>query len=207
MPGLLLPPQAEPRWRPAGRIPNYRLGHRERTWLLDDSSLTRRIVANNPGHFRVQRLRQEWVTPLPSERRLLDIPLRQRALVREVILQVDDVPLVFARSLFPVSSLTGELRHLRQLRNRPLGAILFRMPGMQRSPFEVARIDGNSSYLPHSLQQPASAWGRRSCFDIGGRQLLVSEVFLQAFRPWPAELPVHRSQHGKVNAAILRSKQ
>ncbi|WP_157976675.1 chorismate--pyruvate lyase family protein [Parahaliea mediterranea] len=207
MPGCLLPPQAEPQWRPAGRIPNYRLGHRERAWLLDDGSLTRRIIANNPGQFRVQRLRQEWVTPLPSERRLLGLPLRQRALVREVILQVDDVPLVFARSLIPVSSLTGELRHLRQLRNRPLGAILFRMPGMQRSPFEVARIGGNSSYLPSFLRQTDSTWGRRSCFDLQGRQLMVSEVFLQAFSPWQAEMPVHRSQHGKVNAAILRSKQ
>ena len=78
---------------------------------------------------------------------------------------------------------------------------------MRRSPFELARMAGDSDYLPPSLQQEQAAWGRRSRFEIGGKGLLVSEVFLRAFSPWPAVLPLHRSQRGKVNAAILRSTQ
>lgn len=200
-------PQGEPRWRPATQFANHQLASRDRAWLLDDGSLTGRLIASHSGHFGVRRLRQEWVTPRPSERRLLAIPLRQRALVREVVLTIDDRPLVFARSLFPVSSLSGELRHLRQLRNRALGAILFRFPQMHRSPFELATISGDNRYLPEFLRQREAAWGRRSCFEIDGRRLMVSEVFLQNFRPWRALLPVHRSQRGKVSAAILRPKQ
>jgi chorismate--pyruvate lyase len=115
--------------------------------------------------------------------------------------------MVFARSVFPVSSLTGELAHLRRLQNRSLGAILFGHPLMRRSPFEIALMAGDSDYLPAELHQDAPAWGRRSRFDIGGRCVMVSEVFLQAFSPWDAVLPIHRSQRGRVNAAIAHAKQ
>ena len=96
---------------------------------------------------------------------------------------------------------------LRRLRNSSLGAILFQHPGMRRSPFELARLPGESDYLPPSLRQVQPAWGRRSRFEIGGRDLMVSEIFLQPFTPWPAVLPVHRTQRGRVNAAILRTNR
>lgn len=209
MTGTIHPQYAasEPRWRPAAHFANADLPAATRAWLLDDGSLTGRLIASGAGHFSVNRLRQCWQTPRPSEQRLLGIVPRQRALVREVMLMIDATPVVFARSVFPASSLTGELRHLRQLRNRALGAILFRYTGMHRSPFEIARMAGDSAYLPTFLHQPEPAWGRRSCFDIDGKRLLVSEVFLRHFRPWRALLPVHRSQRGKVSAAILRPKQ
>jgi chorismate--pyruvate lyase len=35
----------------------------------------------------------------------------------------------------------------------------------------------------------------------------VSEVFLKDFSPWSAVLPVHRTQRGKVSAAIVGPKQ
>ena len=78
---------------------------------------------------------------------------------------------------------------------------------MHRSPFELARVPGNSDYLPPALHQDAPAWGRRSRFDITGKALLVSEVFLEGFSPWPALLPVHRSQRGRVDAALGRAGQ
>jgi chorismate--pyruvate lyase len=137
----------------------------------------------------------------------LGLPLRQRALVREVLLQLDGRPVVFARSVFPVDSLSGPLGHLRKLHNRPLGAILFRHPGMQRSPFEVVRVAGDSTYLAPAIRQREPAWARRSCFAVDGKRLLVSEVFLQQFRPWSALLPLHRSRRGTVSAAIVPAKQ
>ena len=126
---------------------------------------------------------------------------RQVAIIREVALQQGPLTVVFARSVLPISSLTGRLAHLRRLRNRPLGAILFSHPGMRRTPFELALIQGHSNYLPGALHQGTPAWGRRSCFDLGGKRLMVSEVFLQGFRPWPAVMPVHRTQRGRVTTA------
>jgi chorismate--pyruvate lyase len=197
----------EPVWRPVEHYTSATLAADVRVWLTDNGSLTGQLVASGQGEFRVQRLYQGWEVPLPSERRLLDLPPRQLALVREVALLLDSNAVVFARSIFPISSLVGSLAHLRRLHNTSLGAILFKLPGMHRSPFELARMAGNSDYLPLGLQQSEPAWGRRSRFQIGGKKLMVSEVFLQAFTPWPAALSLHRTQRGKVSAAFRAPTQ
>lgn len=196
---------AEPRWRPVERYLAHELPHGSRRWLVDDGSLTARLISLQRGVFSVQRLYQGWQVPLPSERRLLDLDERQIALVREVALRVGDTTMVFARSVFPHSSLTGSLGHLRRLQNRSLGAILFKHPGMHRCPFELARIPGDSPYLPAQFHQRDAAWGRRSRFELERAKLMVSEVFLDAFTPWPSTLPVHRSQRGRVTS--LRAGQ
>lgn len=197
----------EPLWRPVKQLTSGELPPACRAWLLDDGSLTGRLIDLNLGEFRVQRLYQGWEVPLASEQRLLDIPQRQLAIVREVALQLAGNTVVFARSVLPISSLTGSLAHLRRLQNKPLGAILFKHAGMRRSPFELARIGGDNEYIPTPLRQDTPAWCRRSRFEIDSRALMVSEVFLQGFRPWPAVLPVHRTQRGKVSAVIVRPKQ
>jgi chorismate--pyruvate lyase len=193
--------QREPTWQPERQYTASTLPPAMRYWLLDDGSLTNRLTVVGQGDFAVQRLAQSWQVPMPSEQRLLGLPLRQIALIREVALLVRGEPVVFARSVFPVSSLAGELAHLRKLQNRSLGSILFRHRGMHRSPFELAYIPGDSDYLPTHLHQREPAWGRRSRFAIAGKSLMVSEVFLKGFTPWPDVLPVHRSQRGTVEAA------
>lgn len=192
------PISSEPRWRPTRQYTTATLPPACRHWLLDDSSLTLRLIALNLGAFKVQRLYQGWQRPLLTESALLDVPPQQNALVREVGLMLADKTVVFARSVFPASSLVGDLAHLRYLRNKSLGSILFSHPGMRRSPFELARMAGDCAYLPPQLQQELPAWGRRSRFVIGGRKLMVSEVFLQEFTPWASALPVHRARRGNI---------
>jgi chorismate--pyruvate lyase len=191
----------EPHWRPATRYTATELAPKLRTWLIDNGSLTERLMSCRRGDFSVQRLYQGWEVPLPSERALLGLPQRQLALVREVALRLGADAVVFARSVFPFSSLTGELAHLRRLENKSLGAILFKHPGMRRRPFELAFMAGDCGYLPPVLHQPTPAWGRRSRFDIAGKPLLVSEVFLESFSPWRTRLPLHRSQRGKTSVS------
>ena len=70
---------------------------------------------------------------------------------------------------------------------------------MRRSPFEVARLEGGSDYLPAELRQPGEAWGRRSRFTIEDRDLMVSEIFLPCFKPWPTLSAPHRSLRGRIN--------
>ena len=64
----------------------------------------------------------------------------------------------------------------------------------------------NGGGLPPTLQQSGDAWARRSRFTIENKALLVSEVFLDKFSPWPRALPVHRSQRGTVSSAMLHPK-
>lgn len=199
--------QHEPDWYPVDWYTAGQLPSGNRYWLLDNGSLTSRLMENCRGNFSVQRLYQGWQVPLLSEQRLLSLPPRQLALVREVVLRDGDIPIVFARSVFPLDCLRGKLRHLRRLQNKPLGEILFKSPGMHRSPFELAKITSDSDYLPSAMQDQGFAWGRRSRFVVDNKALMVSEVFLPAFQPWPGISPVHRTQRGKVNAANAASKQ
>ena len=196
-----------PVWHPVQHFTAGQLPQKNRYWLLDDGSLTSRLMAASAGQFAVQRLYQGWQVPLPSERRLLAIPARELALIREVTLFNAGAAVVYASSVFPLSCLTGSLGHLRGLQNKPLGAILFKHPGMHRSPFELSELAGDCDYLPAALHQKESAWGRRSRFNIAGKSLMVSEVFLHNFTPWPNMAPVHRTQRGKVSAANYSTKK
>ncbi|MEE4278890.1 MAG: chorismate lyase [Halieaceae bacterium] len=187
-------------WRPQERVPGPLLAP-VRRWLLDDGSLTQHLV-NTGRRFSVDRWAQHFAAPTLDERRLLQMGTREHAMVRQVVLCLDEQPVVFARSVFPVSSLRGPLKHLRRLSNQSLGAFLFARPDMRRSPFELALMAGDSSYLPLTLHQRAPAWARRSCFVVDGKPLLVSEVFLSGFRGWPAVMPLHRSRRGQVDVTI-----
>jgi chorismate--pyruvate lyase len=197
--------QQPPRWYRQEQIHGPLLA-RDRCWLLDDGSLTQHLI-DTGRQFSLSRLSQRWEQPLAQERRLLCMGQRERALVRRVALRLDGEVVVFARSVFPVSSLTGPLLRLRSLASQSLGSFLFAQTDMRRSPFEIARLPGNSSYLPARLRQDAPAWARRSCFVVAGRPLLVSEVFLEGFPHWRSPMPLHRSRRGQVDAAIGRAKQ
>ncbi len=152
-------------------------------WLLDNGSLTKRLVRASGGQFRVKVLNQQWQQPRFSERRLLDMGSRETSIVREVLLLCFNEPWVFARSVIPARSVRGHLRQLRKLSDSSLGAMLFSDPSMQRHPFELALIDGNSPQLPTSLHSAQNIWGRRCRFELAGHPLMVSEIFLPTFRP------------------------
>ena len=197
----------EPRWRPEGLYARGVLPPNLRRWLTDNGSLTTRLMASGQGQFSVKRLYQGWEVPLYSERQLLALPPRQIALVREVALLLDNSAVVYARSIFPITSLNGRLAHLRRLQNKSLGAFLFKQAGMRRSPFELSHMPGNSDYLPEDLRQVEPAWGRRCRFEISGKRLMVSEVFLKAFTPWRSAPSMHRTQRGKISTAFMSLTQ
>ncbi len=152
-------------------------------WLLNEGSLTQYLIEKSGGDFEVVRIAQSWQSPYPSERALLGLRDRQWALVREVALHCHGQAWVYARSVLPVTTLTGPLRHLRRLRNESLGSLLFQDPHLKRGPFEIVQLPASSSYIHPSLRQPQPAWARRSRFCLYGRPLSVSEVFLKQFQP------------------------
>lgn len=150
-------------------------------WLLDSGSLTAKLIKLSGGEFSVQVLRQVYTRASRSEALALGIGFHERCLIREVILRGHKQPWVFARSVLPLRSLTGSLRHLRKQGNRPLGAFLFSQPQLKRSPIALALISRHHAYLPEDLSGDAQVWGRRSIFSIANKPLLVSEVFLPGF--------------------------
>lgn len=165
-------------WRDSRRWSRLELAPGARRWLLDEGSLTARLVEASGGSFRVRVLAQGWQAPLPGERRALGLRTGSRALVREVLLECAGVPWVYARSILPAAALDGELRHLRRFGARSLGALLFANPRLERGGFEIAAVQPADPLLPRAIAPRHALWGRRSVLRLGGRVLLVQEVFL-----------------------------
>lgn len=172
----------ESNWQHLRRYHAAQLPCGTREWLLDQGSLTQRLIKRSQGHFGVQLISHSWQQPRLTEARLLGMGHREQAIIREVVLQCFNQPWVFARSVIPASSLNGHLRQLRQLKTRPLGAILFKDPSMRRQPFQLASINGNDPQIPEQLHQSEKLWGRRCRFELAGKPIMVSEIFLPGFK-------------------------
>lgn len=158
------------------------------SWLDDRGSLTKRLMDYCPGQFSVRVLSQQWITPQVEEARLLGVPRRQLALLRQVQLLCDDMVCVYARSIIPLSTLKGKHMRLKRLGDRPLGGYLFAQPNLKRSHQHIARIVKKDPLfkiaLPENEPNCDQVWGRRSLFSMGRKSLLVSEFFLPAlFEP------------------------
>jgi chorismate--pyruvate lyase len=154
------------------------------TWLKDPASLTRRVTEACAGKFSVRVRFQGWGGASNSETHLLHLGSREACLVREVELLCDGEPQVFARTLMPASSLKGAARQLAQLRNKPLGKVLFADPHTRRKQLQIARfLPQHSAFqtaVSHLSAVPAELWGRRTLFLYAGKPILVNEVFLPA---------------------------
>lgn len=150
------------------------------SWLLDPNSLTARLK-KHCHQFRVELLGQQ-VEHCQAHESVADIPAGEKVLVREVLLYCDDKPQIFARSLLPLSSLTGEEQALTNLGTQSLGQVLFNNPSLERKVIDVATFDINSSVgkLAQDLQLnfTHTLWGRRSIFMLENKPLMVAEVFL-----------------------------
>jgi chorismate--pyruvate lyase len=153
-------------------------------WLIDDGSLTRKLVALSKDQFEVQVLRQEVATPGAAEANALKMTQQTPVMIREVVLKGRGRPWVFARSILPMTTMTGRLAGLRTLSNQPLGELLFQDPSMTREPLEAACLPARILSVPAALAAgDEPLWARRSVFFLDQKPLLVSEVFLSEFKP------------------------
>jgi len=169
-PSRLLDPELH--WQPAHRVAvPAGIGR----WLADSGSLTRRL--QRFGRFSVTPLSQCIARPRPAEALMLGQPPQQRMLIREVLLNLDDTAVVFARSILPLASLQGANRVLGHMARRSLGAELFRAPAAERRAVWLARVPQHR--LPVAVTE--HCWGRQSLFYKRGQPLLVAEVFLPNF--------------------------
>lgn len=180
------------RWH---RLLPARLPHR--AWLAADGSLTQRL-RDASSRFEVFRLAQrrggacsdevDCVRPVAGGQPRRGAPRDRAVLSREVLLACDGVPVVYAHSVIDAAALRGRWRWLAGLGNRPLGEALFRDPQVRRGPLRFRQLRApDRRYLgaaaelsARGLPVPRTLWARRSVFGAGGRQLLVTEVFLPA---------------------------
>jgi chorismate--pyruvate lyase len=192
-PMTALPPAAgpfryhpDPVWKPRGRIRQGQLPADLRPWLLDTASLTQRVISICSGQFSVRVLSQRWTRPMRNECLRLGMQAGGHALVRQVELLCNDVPLVYARTVIPRSTLRGRAQRLAKLGSRSLGATLFADPAMRRSELELVRLSKRDALFARLVDldhaKADCLWGRRSVFTLSGKPLLVSEIFLPEIR-------------------------
>lgn len=153
------------------------------SWVCSDSSLTVKIKELGSA-FSVELLNQVD-KPLTREVKSLLSVDDDSALFREVLLKQADMPLVYAQTIMPDSTVTGTESMLSALGNQSLGQVLFQSPQAQRSHIEFSIVQSNSQlgqYIELQLQQPIQqvCYIRRSVFQLNGKPLLVCECFLPA---------------------------
>jgi chorismate lyase len=158
-----------------------------RRWLRAPGSLSRRLSAH--GRFEVQTLSEGVARLLPGERHGM-CSASGRYWVREVILRVDGVPMVWARSVTPFRATCGPWRAVRQLGTRPLAQLLFDDPAIVRSALRSEWHGRGATWH----RRASAAWraarciawpssvvaGRSSSFVRRGMPLRVFEAFSPA---------------------------
>lgn len=151
-----------------------------RGWLFDASSLTAKLIRHGAGDFHVELLSQEIRRPTQDEAEILNIKNGRYALIRQVHLCCKGKPVVYARTVIPLSTLTGAERSYGNLGSRPLGAMLFADRSMRREEVMVTQLSPEHDLYEKTGAQVELVWGRRSVFRVGGKPLLVSEYYLPA---------------------------
>jgi chorismate--pyruvate lyase len=154
-----------------------------RAWLVDQGSLTQRIIARC-NDFSVQNVSLRRACAYGDEFAL--VGRRQHSLLRDVKLCCAGNPVVYAHSVLPYASMVGAWVRLRRLGNQPLGAALFVNPKVYRESLRFRRLDGRHplwvAAVGHMVEPPPSLWARRSVFVLASKRILVTEVFLPAIK-------------------------
>ncbi len=157
-----------------------------RVWLEDPGSVTSRMRGACRGEFSLSVVAQKKARPFGQEARVLKLPPARLAVVRQVLLCCAGVPWIFARSVIPVSMIRGCNRRLAHLGSKPLGEVLFALPGLVRHQVQIAPLCANPAMRQALIdavdENPSGAWLRRSVFLLNNDPLLINEVFLSNIR-------------------------
>ncbi|MDN6319556.1 MAG: chorismate lyase [Marinobacter sp.] len=174
-PGLIIPPTDWYLSLAAAGLRNSCVHGPARYWLQVEGSFTRALQKQCISSFHVEVQREGFATPTLEEARRLQIPMRQRAWIREVRLCGDGTPWALARTVIPLSCLTGKGRRLLHLGNKPLGAYLFSNQSWHRGPLETG-LCHHQDHRTSTSDMPEIA--RRSLFSSKNNALLVGEYLL-----------------------------
>lgn len=134
-------------------------------WLLLEDSMTKRFEQQGKT-VTVKLIQEGFVTPeLIAEERAL-LPAEPRYWLREIILCADGEPWLAGRTVVPESTLSGPEMALQRLGKTPLGRYLFTSSTLTRDFIDIGRHE--------------QLWGRRSRLRLGGKPLMLTELFLPA---------------------------
>ncbi len=152
-----------------------------RWWLQHRESLTR-LIQLRCQQFRVEPVFQRLATACIDELAIMNLRRLEQAMVREVYLYGDDMPVVFAHSVIKKAHLQGAWRSLSRLGNQSLGMMLFSNPLICRTTFSFKKLKFGHPLYDRACRKlesrPTCLWARRSLFALQRQPIMVTEVFL-----------------------------
>jgi chorismate--pyruvate lyase len=134
-------------------------------WLLLEDSMTKRFEQQGKK-VSVTLIQEGFVTASDIAPERAQLPEEARYWLREIILCADGEPWLAGRTVVPESTLSGPEMALQTLGNTPLGRYLFTSSALTRDFIEIGRHE--------------QLWGRRSRLRLGGKPLILTELFLPA---------------------------
>ncbi len=148
-------------------------------WLLDNGSLTSKLVELSDNQFSLELLDQTQRAPLDIEVSMFDVKTIGNIIDRKVVLMGNTAPWVYAQSIIPLSTAVGDLAILKNLNKRSLGEFIFKNKAIKRRSLQIAYLSAREYGIPPRLcGGDEMLWGRRSLFTLNTNSLLVSEIFL-----------------------------
>ena len=135
------------------------------SWLNEPGSITSRIKSFS--NFRLKLLRDG-----PGEVDIIEDDLivenYEENNTREVILYSDEKPLIYAKSIIPLATIRLGLGVLGNLKENPLGDILFLNPEIKKKYMLFAKFESNKKIF----------CGRKGIYTVKGYPFSVCEIFL-----------------------------
>ena len=170
------PPQWKPRFHGQQMQPPEAL----LPWLQETGSLTKRLRSVHGNDLAVHVLFHRWKPAFAEECEHLNVPQHRYHLIREVLLHVENLPLVLARTILPAQTIRIAQRNLSHLGSRPLGEVIFAYPDLELRQRDFSLTPANfwSPAVQQQYPLQTAIWGRRTIYAIHQQPLLVSEFFL-----------------------------
>lgn len=157
----------------------------QKQWLTRPGALTQSLRAL--GCLKLRVLAEYPDGASAEEASLMNCHPHSPVWVREIVMDIDGLDCIVARSITPLAASHGTWQGIRRLRSRPLADILYEDPTISRSDFEVARLNRRVSIyrtvrgMSKKRVFPSQLQARRSVFWRQGSPLLVTECFLTDF--------------------------
>ena len=135
------------------------------SWLNESGSITSRIKSFSD--FKLKLLR-DGPGEVDSADDDLIISNYKENNIREVLLYSDEEPLIYAKSIIPLETIRLGLGVLGNLKENPLGDILFSNPEIKKKHMLFAKFESNKKIF----------YGRKGIYTVKGFPFSVCEIFL-----------------------------
>ena len=135
------------------------------SWLNEPGSITSRIKSFSD--FKLELLRDGPGEVDAADDDLIIANYKENN-IREVLLYSDEEPLIYAKSIIPLETIRLGLGVLGNLKENPLGDILFSNPEIKKEYMLFSKFELNKKIF----------YGRKGIYTVRGFPFSVCEIFL-----------------------------